>query len=223
MTTTWRPVANRSTAPVIAVRPPAPFLRRASRSLSIVVYELRAPSQRELMTAALRSAFVGSCQPCSRPDALPEAVRRFSPHLVLIGFDRRRPSALVAAKNLLAVHHSVNIALVGALGDTATVAAAVAVGVRSCLPWNFGPLDLAAAVSFAALAPVPSSAPGDLTAREFQVLTGMAAGHGHAQIGDELGISIDTVKTHRQSLFHKLGVRNRAHAVAVGLRTGLIS
>jgi len=62
-----------------------------------------------------------------------------------------------------------------------------------------------------------------LTERELQVLHGMAEGKSNAEIGRDLFVSEDTVKTHARRLFRKLGARDRAHAVAAGFRAGLVS
>ena len=62
-----------------------------------------------------------------------------------------------------------------------------------------------------------------LTERELQVLNGMADGKSNAEIGRELFVSEDTVKTHARRLFRKLGARDRAHAVASGFRSGLVT
>jgi len=61
-----------------------------------------------------------------------------------------------------------------------------------------------------------------LTERELQVLRGMAVGKSYAEIGRELFVSEDTVKTHARRLFRKLGARDRAHAVAAAFRAGLV-
>jgi DNA-binding NarL/FixJ family response regulator len=64
--------------------------------------------------------------------------------------------------------------------------------------------------------------PPSLSERELQVLGGMARGRSNAEIGRELYLSEDTVKTHARRLFRKLGAADRAHAVAVGFRWGLV-
>lgn len=61
-----------------------------------------------------------------------------------------------------------------------------------------------------------------LTERERQVLNGMARGLSNGQIGAELFLSEDTIKTHARRLFRKMGTHDRAHAVAQGLRWGLL-
>jgi DNA-binding NarL/FixJ family response regulator len=63
----------------------------------------------------------------------------------------------------------------------------------------------------------------ELTEREMQVLRGMADGKSNAEIGRELYLSEDTVKTHARRLFRKLRARDRAHAVASAFRAGLVS
>ena len=61
-----------------------------------------------------------------------------------------------------------------------------------------------------------------LTVREREVLTLLADGLGNKQIAARLGISTNTVKTHLELLFEKLGVSTRAQAVAAGVRLGLL-
>jgi len=63
----------------------------------------------------------------------------------------------------------------------------------------------------------------NLTERELQVLKGMSEGRSNAEIGRQLFVSEDTVKTHARRLFRKLGARDRAHAVASAFRAGLFS
>ena len=62
-----------------------------------------------------------------------------------------------------------------------------------------------------------------LSERETQVLDGMSRGLSNGEIGRELYLSEDTIKTHARRLFRKLRAADRAQAVAVGLRAGLIN
>jgi DNA-binding NarL/FixJ family response regulator len=82
-----------------------------------------------------------------------------------------------------------------------------------------------------AMVPAPESAPPpdralesvvDLTDRELQVLEGMSRGRSNSEIGNDLFLSEDTIKTHARRLFRKMRVRDRAHAVAEGFRRGLL-
>lgn len=74
----------------------------------------------------------------------------------------------------------------------------------------------------AGVGPRPADAAPVLTKREIEVLVGMSHGRSNAQIGQELFLSEDTVKTHARRLFRKLGASDRAQAVAIGLRRGII-
>jgi two-component system nitrate/nitrite response regulator NarL len=61
-----------------------------------------------------------------------------------------------------------------------------------------------------------------LTPREHEILRLIAAGKSLPQIAQELYLGLTTVKTHVQHLYEKLGVSDRAAAVASAMRRGLI-
>jgi two-component system nitrate/nitrite response regulator NarL len=61
-----------------------------------------------------------------------------------------------------------------------------------------------------------------LTTREREALDGLARGLSAPAIANELVLSTATVKTHLQHLYEKLGVSDRAAAVAEAMRRGLI-
>lgn len=61
-----------------------------------------------------------------------------------------------------------------------------------------------------------------LTAREVEVLQLLAFGHTNKDIAEQLFISPDTVKTHLEHIFEKLGTSDRTAAVAEALRRRLI-
>jgi DNA-binding NarL/FixJ family response regulator len=61
------------------------------------------------------------------------------------------------------------------------------------------------------------------TPREIQVLQLVSDGLVNREIGQQLFLSEETVKSHIRHLLAKLQARSRAHAVAVGLRRGLIA
>jgi DNA-binding CsgD family transcriptional regulator len=64
--------------------------------------------------------------------------------------------------------------------------------------------------------------PALLTNREREVLGMVAMGRGTAWIAVELGVSASTVETHVRHSLEKLGARNRAHAIVLGVRAGEI-
>jgi len=62
-----------------------------------------------------------------------------------------------------------------------------------------------------------------LSARERQVLVMLAHGHTHAEMAEQLGISVKTVETHRARLSEKLGLKSRADLVRLALEAGLLA
>ncbi len=63
----------------------------------------------------------------------------------------------------------------------------------------------------------------DLTSREREVLSLMIEGMNNPQIGDRLSISVTTVRSHVSNILSKLGVTNRAEAISLALRSGLMT
>lgn len=61
-----------------------------------------------------------------------------------------------------------------------------------------------------------------LSPREIEILRMIAEGLGNKEIASKLNISDHTVKFHISSIFAKLGAANRAEAVTLGIRQGLI-
>jgi DNA-binding NarL/FixJ family response regulator len=89
-------------------------------------------------------------------------------------------------------------------------------------PWG-GASPLAGAAPTTVRSTVPETPQTSLSMREMQVLTGMSQGKSNAQIGRELYLSEDTIKTHARRLFRKLGAKDRAEAVATGFRRGMMT
>lgn len=164
------------------------------------------------------------------------------PDLVLVALDALADGVQLT-RRLVAAHPDANVVVVtgrGQAADREAVAGAIAGGARGFLSADPSFAELCAAVASAlaerdlratlprqpvasrpagsvALAPAP-----ELTEREQQVLEGMAAGKSNAEIGRGLYLSEDTIKTHARRLFRKLEVNDRAQAVALGFRHGLV-
>ena len=62
----------------------------------------------------------------------------------------------------------------------------------------------------------------DLTEREIEVLKQVAGGNRNRDIAEKLFITEETVKVHLKHIMEKLGASDRTHAVAIGIRRGII-
>jgi DNA-binding NarL/FixJ family response regulator len=155
------------------------------------------------------------------------------PELVLM--DVRMPGigGVEASRRLVATHSSAAVVMLTMAEDRDGVARAVAAGARGYLTKDASREEMAATVALALAASAWATparrarphGPGDppaLTERELQVLTGMSRGRSNHEIGKELYLSEDTIKTHARRLFRKLGAADRAQAVALGYRWGFV-
>jgi DNA-binding NarL/FixJ family response regulator len=61
-----------------------------------------------------------------------------------------------------------------------------------------------------------------LSAREIEILQLIAVGKANKQIAWELGLSEETIKAHLKTVYAKLDVSDRTHAVTVAARRGII-
>lgn len=175
----------------------------------------------ERVTAAGSGEEVLARYPIERPD--------------LVLMDVRMPGigGVEASRRLVAAHPHASVVMLTMGEDPEGVARAVSQGARGYIAKDASREEVAATVSLALtvtrdgaatrnLRSHPVGAPPNLTEREQQVLDGMSRGKSNAEIGGELFLSEDTVKTHARRLFRKLGAADRAQAVALGFRWGFL-
>ena len=128
------------------------------------------------------------------------------------------------------------LAVISGTATPADVSRALQLGARGFLPKTMPPNVLAAALSvlaaggthvpvdYAAAQPQqPASAVSNLTPREAEVLTLLAAGRANKEIGRALDLQEITVKLHVRNIFRKLGVRNRVEAANAAARLRLVA
>lgn len=178
-------------------------------------------SEIERVTAAGSGEEVLARYPLERPD------------VVLL--DVRMPGigGVETAKRLVASHPDASIVMLTMGEDVAGVAMAIENGARGYIAKDASVEELASTMTLVLASNAelpgqrgdinrPGGRPPVLTEREQQVLDGMSRGRSNAEIGRELFLSEDTVKTHARRLFRKVGASDRAQAVAFGFRWGFL-
>jgi len=176
--------------------------------------------------------------------------RRHPPTIVLLDAHLPGTGPVEAIRRLRLMNIGAVVVMLAQPGDEIALDRAIILGARGFLAPDVGRAELAAVAAHVLATPSSlllasrSARPGrvvgpaqvepgspvgvdrvaqvDLTKRELEVLAGMSYGRSNVQIGVELFLSEDTVKTHARRLFRKLGASDRAQAVAIGLRRGLI-
>jgi DNA-binding NarL/FixJ family response regulator len=155
---------------------------------------------------------------------------RYAQHpvdVVLVGTPAESMVGVEVTRRLVAAQPRANVVAFGAPGDARAVATAIAVGALGFLRWDASHPDTFTKVTYVVAGAVAGAAADgrrrQITEREMQVLRGMSEGRSNCQIGRELGLSEDTVKTYARRLFATLDVGDRAEAVAEGFRHGLVS
>jgi DNA-binding NarL/FixJ family response regulator len=163
-----------------------------------------------------------------------EHVRAAPPDLVLLDVALTVRGGAGAVRRIRAADPGARVLVLTRAEDPdGIVVAAVAAGARGYLRKDSTRAEVRVAVGQALTEPqagpaatgaVPAgdAAARSLTERELEVLAGMCEGRSNAEIGKALFLSEDTVKTHARRLFRKLGATDRAHAVAIALRRGLV-
>lgn len=194
-----------------------------------LVCDERRSVRENLLAVMSQVASVDEVETVASGDELLVQYGRQSADIVLIGTQRALTTGIEAARRLLAAHPGAVVIVFGSPDDTPSIAAAMACGARGFLRWDVtGPELLTALADTITSTGLPNprdaiDGESPLTERELQVLRGMSRGQSNGEIGEELFLSEDTIKTHARRLFRKLGARDRAHAVAVGFRRGLVA
>lgn len=164
----------------------------------------------------------------------------------VVGTQRAVRSGVDAIHRVLAHRPGAAVIAVGAADDCGTAGAAVAAGARAFVRWDATPVVVRSLVHALTVTAAPEPAwnrrdpdaiadPSEvfvhptvqtrlgISRRELQILAGISEGLSNADIGRKLYLSDNTVKTHARRLFGKLGVHERAHAVALAYRCGLFA
>jgi len=219
---------------------------KGSAVSGIVICHGMAAVRERLAAAAAGVPSLSSVRTAGDAAELIRLARVAPPGIVLLDAHLPAPGPIETLRQLRQVSQRTVVVVLAEKGDEVALDRAITLGARGYLTPEASASDLAAVAAHIFAAPlVPNPVPPvavspgarygasilgsepprqvELTKREHEVLVGMSNGRSNSQIGQDLFLSEDTIKTHAQRLFRKLGARDRAQAVAIGIRSGLIS
>ena len=166
------------------------------------------------------------------------AAMSFKPDVVVVDGRLADGTGADLARHLQHHHLDVHVVWLTERADRVSLQAAIDAGCAGLLETSDHLERLSAAVRDAAagrlavsldsvqqlLGPVaeaPAASTG-ITARELEVLRLVALGRSNQQIAAELGLRLNTVRTHIQNTFTKLGAHSKVEAVARSRQLGLL-
>jgi two-component system nitrate/nitrite response regulator NarL len=168
-----------------------------------------------------------------------DQIARHAPDVAIVGFDLRDLDGTQVLNAVIREGLPTRVLLMSAVVDPDDLYSAIAAGAAGVLSKHTGARELCAAVETAAGGDVALCREAQtglavairrralhsrpiLCDREEQVLLLVAEGRTAAEIGRALHLSTGTVKTCLLSIYERLGVSERAAAVAAAFRRGLI-
>lgn len=203
---------------------------------TVVICDLASPQRHSLAQRVAALPEVDRVDLVDDASGLLTAVTASEPSVVLLSSNSWDARARSVVLNIRHSAPASRILLLTMGTDPDDVVSGIAVGADGYVARDASVAELAAA--FVLLPPRGADPPSgrdplppsprsghdvELTDRELQVLEGMSRGRSNNEIGQDLFLSEDTIKTHARRLFRKLEVNDRAHAVAEGFRRGLIA
>ncbi len=154
-------------------------------------------------------------------------VRRYEPHVALVDLFLAGESGADVCAAIRAASPRTRVLLISGAGRMSP-AAAKAAGAAGFVSKDLDAIEVARAVRMVGqgmtLFPLKADQPAPLLSeREREVLELISAGSTNREIAERLYLSPHTVKEHTSALYRKLGARNRAEAVQLAQRIGLLA
>jgi two-component system nitrate/nitrite response regulator NarL len=218
-----------------------PVTPRTPATPVTVLLALRDTSRRAALAAALGAdaAFEVVGETGDGSSAL-RRIRQLEPAVTVAEADLPELGGAEIARELRRIRLPSRVVILAPNGSTEPLVRAIALGAAAGLPADTSTDRLAAIVRAVARGRtcLPEELQEDLvrrfrdqwhenrpqlSTRQFEVLTLVADGLSAPQIAEVLGLGRGTIKTHLEHLYSNLGVADRAAAVAVAMRAGILS
>ena len=182
---------------------------------------------------------------------IPALIETKYPDVILLGIDGMVIAGLELGKNIVRRYPNIRLIIISSASDDTELFDAVKIGAVAYINKDCKPDDLISTIrdTYRGRYPINDTiftrpkvaeqvlqqfqrmtsqkmeevVAAPITQRETQILTYICNGNSNKQIADMLDISEQTIKNHVSSILRKLNANDRAHAVVLAVRRGLIS
>ena len=207
--------------------------------MKVLIVDDHPVTRQGLRSALATSKDVEVVGEASSGDEAVEAVKQLQPHVVFMDVRMPGMSGIEATKEIREAAPDTKVILFTVEESRAAIADAIRAGVSGYLLKDVSAGELIQAAKLAlegkaVIHPTLTRAfieevqyveqrpETPLSRRESQILQKVAYGATTKEVAHDLSISPHTVKTHLERIFEKLGANDRAQAVAIALRKGLV-
>jgi DNA-binding NarL/FixJ family response regulator len=205
----------------------------------ILIYEDNSSlreSLNTLLTLSQQYTVLGAFEECGKVSA---QVEELKPDVVLMDIDLPGISGIEGVKQIRRVNKAVQIIMLTIFDDNTHVYDALYAGANGYLLKKFisdklvnsieevlqGGAPMSPSIARMVISHMHESTPGNdyqLTAREKEILQSLSKGNSFKLIAAELGISLETVRTHIKHIYDKLHVQSQIEAVSKAITERLI-
>ena len=205
----------------------------------ILIYEDN-PSLREslntLLTISQSYTVLGAFDECSK---VSEQVEQYKPQVILMDIDLPGISGIEGVKQVRKINKEVQIIMLTVFDDNTHVYDALYAGANGYLLKKYisdklvnaieevlqGGAPMSPSIARMVISHMHESNTGkdyQLTAREKEILQSLSKGNSFKLIAAEMGISLETVRTHIKHIYDKLHVQSQIEAVSKAITERLI-
>jgi two-component system, NarL family, response regulator NreC len=160
---------------------------------------------------------------------------RLQPDVVLMDVSLPGLNGIEATRRIAVVAPACKVLMLSMHADEQYVRQSLAAGAKGYLLKDADDEDLVAAVlavhrgetcysgTLARTLPPEAGAPDVLSPREREVLTLICSGRTNREVAESLGLSVNTVETHRKHIIDKLDLHSTAELVRYAIRHGMVT
>jgi DNA-binding NarL/FixJ family response regulator len=208
-------------------------------AIDILIYEDNSSlreSLRNLLMLSPKYKVLGAFDNCSQ---VSEQVEELKPHVILMDIDLPGTNGIEAVKKIRSVNKEVQIIMLTVFDDNMHVYDALCAGANGYLLKKYvsdklgnaieevlqGGAPMSPSVARMVISRLHETTAGkdyQLTPREKEILQSLSRGNSFKLIAAELGISLETVRTHIKHIYDKLHVQSQIEAVSKAITERLI-